>query len=206
MGQSPEELREQIAGTRAELGDTLDAIGDRVSPGRVIERRKNRITNGFRSVKDRLMGTASDAGHAVTDRVGSAAGQAGDAGGGAVDAVRGAPTAAREQTQGNPLAAGAVAFGVGFLVAAALPKSKTEVQAAGKLLEAAEPVKAQLAEVGHEVADNLKDSAKDAVQQVKETAAEGGRQVSETAKDAAEHGKEAVQDGTDRARQEASSS
>ena len=33
MGQSAEELRQEIAGTRADLGDTLDAIGDRVSPG-----------------------------------------------------------------------------------------------------------------------------------------------------------------------------
>ena len=69
MGQSAEELRYEIADTRAELGQTLDAIGDRVSPGRMIERRKNRFVVGMRSAKDRIMGTASDAGHAVTDGV-----------------------------------------------------------------------------------------------------------------------------------------
>ena len=69
MGQSAEELRYEIADTRAELGQTLDAIGDRVSPGRMIERRKNRFVVGMRSAKDRIMGTASDAGTAVTDRV-----------------------------------------------------------------------------------------------------------------------------------------
>ena len=42
MGQTAEQLKEQIAGTRDDLSETLDAIGDRVSPGRVIERRKNR--------------------------------------------------------------------------------------------------------------------------------------------------------------------
>ena len=31
MGQSPEELKEEIETTRGDLGETLDAIGDRVS-------------------------------------------------------------------------------------------------------------------------------------------------------------------------------
>ena len=57
MGQSTHELRRDIERTRADLGDTLDAIGDRVSPGRMIERRKNRMSSGIRSVKDRVMGT-----------------------------------------------------------------------------------------------------------------------------------------------------
>ena len=33
MGQSPEELKDNIETTRGELGETLDAIGDRVQPG-----------------------------------------------------------------------------------------------------------------------------------------------------------------------------
>ena len=47
MGQSPEELKDEIESTRADLGDTLEAIGDRVSPGRVIERRTARVRQGF---------------------------------------------------------------------------------------------------------------------------------------------------------------
>ena len=35
MGQSPEALRDEIAGTRQEMSETLEAIGDHVSPGRV---------------------------------------------------------------------------------------------------------------------------------------------------------------------------
>ena len=61
MGQSTYELRRDIEQTRADLGETLDAIGDRVSPGRMIERRKNRMTSGIRSFKDRVMGTAEQA-------------------------------------------------------------------------------------------------------------------------------------------------
>ena len=40
MGQRAEELRQEIEGTRAELSGTLDAIGDRVSPGRTVDRRR----------------------------------------------------------------------------------------------------------------------------------------------------------------------
>ena len=36
MGTSAEELRRDIAQTREDLGETIDAIGDRVSPGRVM--------------------------------------------------------------------------------------------------------------------------------------------------------------------------
>ena len=49
MGETTEELRQQIEQTRNGLGDTLDAIGDRVSPGRMVERSKNRMTGGVRS-------------------------------------------------------------------------------------------------------------------------------------------------------------
>ena len=41
MGQSPEALRDEIAGTRQDMTDTLEAIGDHVSPARILERRKN---------------------------------------------------------------------------------------------------------------------------------------------------------------------
>ena len=62
MGQSAEELRYEIADTRAELGQTLDAIGDRVSPGRMIERRKNRF------VRRHAVGQGPHHGHGVRRR------------------------------------------------------------------------------------------------------------------------------------------
>ena len=203
MGQSAEELRYEIADTRAELGQTLDAIGDRVSPGRVIERRKNRFVIGMRSAKDRIMGTASDAGHAVSDRVQGVGEGISDTTGSAVDTVRNAPQAARQQTQGNPMMAGAVAFGVGFLVAAAFPSSRTEEQLAEQAMDKAEPIKQQLMESGQEVAEHLKESATGAVGQVKQTATEGAEQVAETAKDATQTTKEAVRDAAETTRQEA---
>ena len=206
MGQSAEELRQEIAGTRAELGGTLEAIGDRVSPGRVIERRKNRMINGFRSAKDRVMGTASDAKDRVLGTASDAGGAVSDTAGSALDAVKSAPETVRQQTEGNPLVAGAVAFGVGFLVAVALPPSEAEQQVAKKALDKAEPLKEQITEAGQEVAGHLKEAAAEAVSEVKETAAAGGQEVAQTAKRGAEVTKETARDAAHDAKEQATSS
>ena len=61
MGQDIEELKRDIEYTRADMGGTLEAIGDRVSPARIVERKKNRIVSSAQSVRDRVMGTAGEA-------------------------------------------------------------------------------------------------------------------------------------------------
>ena len=43
MAERTEELRQEIEQTRDHLGGTLDAIGDRVIPGRVVERKVNKV-------------------------------------------------------------------------------------------------------------------------------------------------------------------
>ena len=75
MDQTTEGLKRDIETNRAAMTDTLEAIGDRVSPGRVIERRRNRMVVWVRDAKDRLMGTAED----LSDRVSDKAHQLGDA-------------------------------------------------------------------------------------------------------------------------------
>ena len=72
MGQDADQLRRDIEHTRDGLSDTLDAIGDRVSPGRVIERRKNRASQSIQSLRDRVMGSAADATDSISDATGSA--------------------------------------------------------------------------------------------------------------------------------------
>jgi len=193
MGQSTEELRRDIEQTRDGLGDTLDAIGDRVSPGRVLERRKNRAVQSVQSLRDRLMGTVSS----VTDGVSTGTGTA-------VDALTSTPDAVRSQTQGSPLATGAIAFGVGFLIAAIIPPSQPEQQAAQQLLDKAEPLKNELVAAGQDVAGELKDSARTALDDVKDTAAEAKQAVTDTAhdkvaetKDSARSAADSVRDATD---------
>lgn len=173
MGQSPEELRGEIARTRGNLSNTLDAIGDHVSPGRIMERRKNKVVQGVQSVRDRVMGTTSDVGSSVADGAS-----------GAVDAAKGAPDTVLAQTQGSPLVAGALAFGVGFLVAAAFPATRTEAEAASQLMDKAQPARDSLVSAGKDAVENLKDPVSEAVGAVKDTAASGAEQVKATAQEA----------------------
>jgi Protein of unknown function (DUF3618) len=199
MGQSATELRQDIARTREDLGDTLDAIGDRVSPGRMIERRTNRMRMGFRSIRDRVMGTASattssigDTAHSATERVGDAASEA-------VEIVRDLPETVRTQSQGNPMLAGGIAFGVGFLAAAALPPTNVERERAKALMGSMPPVSEELSSTVKEVAENLREPAREAATNVKEAASEAARDVAETAK---QDVREAAEDTRQQTRQQ----
>jgi len=166
MGQSTDELRRDIERTRNELGSTMDAIGDRVSPGRIIERRKNRVSNSVRGVRDRVMGSA---------------GEMSDGASQAVEKVGEVPQMVRERTEGAPLMAGAIAFGVGFLFAAIFPATRSEQEASQKLMEKAEPLKQELTSTGREMAEHLKEPAMDAASQLKDSAMEGANSVKDTA-------------------------
>jgi hypothetical protein len=174
MGERTEELRREIESTRGDLGNTLDAIGDRVSPGRIIERRKNRISGGFRSMSDKVMGKAHNATGSVSD-----AGQS------AFGTLQDAPDRARQSTQGAPVMAGVIAFAAGFVLAAVIPPTDTEKEASSHLADKVAPIKAELASVGHDVADHLKAPVADAVDHVKSAAKDQAADVTHSAKDAA---------------------
>jgi gas vesicle protein len=200
MGQSADQLKREIEGTRGELGGTLDAIGDRLSPGRMVERRKNRMINGLHNVRDRVMGTASDTGSAVADAAGGVA----DAAGEAVDTLKDTPDTVRRQTQGNPLAAGAIAVGVGVLLASIFPATDKERRAAEQLMDKAEPLKDELKQAGQEMAEHLKEPAREAVQQVKGAATESAEEISQTAKEAVGATSDSAREATETIRTEAS--
>ena len=57
MGTSTEELSNDIARTRADLEQDLDALQDKVSPSAIMERRKSAVRGRLASAKDRVMGT-----------------------------------------------------------------------------------------------------------------------------------------------------
>ena len=167
MGQSAEELRRDIERTRSELTGTVDAIGDRVSPGRIVERKTNRARQSIRSVRETVMGTASDAAGTVGDKVsgaastvsdaaGNAASTAGSAAGSAAGSLKEAPHTVKEvaarKTQGAPLVAGLVAFGAGALVASLVKGSETEARVAQTVLDNAQPLKEADTEAGQELA------------------------------------------------------
>lgn len=171
-----EHLRRQIEGTRRELSADVNALTEKVTPGRIVSRRVDRARGSLTNLKDRIMGTAysttdgmSSAASGTTDKVGEVASSA-------ADTVREAPRAMRRQTEGNPLAAGLVAFGVGWLVSSLIPASRKEqelaVQAKDAAAERLQPVAQQVKEAATEVKDNLREPAQHAVDSVRSTASD----------------------------------
>jgi hypothetical protein len=190
MGQSAEELRLEIAGTRENLGHTVDEISDQVSPSRIVARRKERLRSRWASAKESVVGSATDL-RSTSGSVGDKVGQT--------------PQAALDQTQGRPMVAGAVAFGLGFLAAAVFPGTQTAGRAAQKAQGAAQPAVDQVKQSGREAAAALKEPARQAAQQLKDTVTAGVIEIQDVAHDAAGDTKDAAthasQQVTERAKQ-----
>jgi len=163
---NPAEIREDIERTRAELGQDVDALADKVNPAKAAQRQGHRVKRALSSVKDRLMGTAEDVGdsaHHVADRAGSA--------------IADAPHRVASSTRGNPIAVGLIAFGAGLLAASLVPASKPEQRLADKAKDAAEPLIDEVKDVAAASADHLREPAREAVDSVRERAAEAADTV-----------------------------
>lgn len=190
---SPDQIRADIARTRAELSDNVNTLTYEANPKTIARRQVGKVRSAFTGAKDKVMGgdnLSSSAGSA-----GSSAGQSiGDAASSVGDAISDAPDTIRTQTQGNPLAAGLIAFGVGALVAGLLPASRPEQQVAGRVKDAAEPLKEQLTEAAKDAASSLQEPAQQAVESVKSSATEAVDTVKEEGTSAAADVKSQAQD------------
>ena len=102
-----------------------------------------------------------------------------DAAGSVVEGARRAPDKVIEQTQGNPIAAGLIAFGGGLLVASLIPPSEAEQRVAGQVVEKAQPLRDELQRAGQEVVEDLRSTAEQGAEQVKQRAAEAAGTVQE---------------------------
>jgi len=181
VGTSTDELRRDIERTRRSLTDDLDAIGDRVSPRRMASRRMERSRRWMRSVRTQVFGVADDMG----DRAGDMKEQAGEMAHRAGEIVQDAPHMAAERTRGNPGLAGALAFGVGFLIGVGMPASRAERQAVGALADRPEVQQAvgQLTEEAKQAGSALKQAGSEAVQDLKEDVRQHAAEVTEDVKD-----------------------
>ncbi|MFJ5697491.1 DUF3618 domain-containing protein [Arthrobacter sp. NPDC093139] len=112
-------------------------------------------------------------------------------------AVADAPHQAALKTQGNPLAAGLIAFGAGLLVSSLIPPSRKEREAADALKTAAEPVTTQLTGAAKEVAEGLKEPAQEAMENVKTTASDAVQHVKDEGQAAASDVKSSASDAKD---------
>jgi gas vesicle protein len=108
-----------------------------------------------------------------------------------------ATNAVADILQGNPLAAGLIAFGAGLLASSLIPPSEKEREAAESLKSAAEPVKTQLTDAAKDVAQGLKEPAQEAMENVKATATDAAQTVKEEGQAAASEVKDSAADAKD---------
>ena len=188
MSTDPDQIRREIEATRSNLSNDVNELYDRVNPASIARRQSNRLRESVVGVKDKLMGSAQDAKESVMGTaqqakesvVGSAhdvhysfQSLASNVGG----AVSGVPGQVQTKTQGNPVAAGVIAFGVGMLLSALVPASRVEARAATAVKESAQPLVEKVTDAAKEVAGNLQEPAQNALESVKSSAADAARRT-----------------------------
>lgn len=183
----PDEIRADIERTRAELGYDVDVLADKVTPSKIVHRQTSKVRDWFARGKDRVMGVASDTYETGTTKLSEAG-----------EAIADAPRTVARQTQGNPLAVGLIALGVGWLVSSLIPSSEKEKELATTVKEKAEPLTHEVTDTAKEVAEHLRGPAEESVQAVKDTAADAAEHVKEegasAASDLQEHAKQGMGD------------
>ena len=192
MSDNPDVIRENIEQTRRELGGDVDALADKVTPSKIVERQTDKVKNAVGSVRDRIMGAADDAGSSLSGAGSSAASHVGD--------VKDRVVA---KAEGNPLAVGVIAFGAGLLLASLIPASRKERELAENVKEQAQPLVDEIGGVAKDVGEHLKEPARNAATSVKDAAAgsvqnvkDEAKAATEEVKDQAQHAKENVSGST----------
>lgn len=197
----PDQIRADIERTRATLSSDVNILAYEANPTTMAKRKVGRATGALGSVRDKVMGTASDTAHSSSQTAGSAKDSVAGAAHSASDAVQSAPGTVKAQTQGNPLAAGLIAFGAGLLVSALIPASEREQQAAQALQDTVQPLTEEVTDIAKQTAQNLQQPAQQAAAAVKDTATDAAATVKDegtsAAQDVSDHAQQATTTVTD---------
>jgi gas vesicle protein len=196
MSENPDAIRADIEETRRRLGSNVDAVADKVTPSHIVQRQTDKMKDAVSGVKDRVMGAADS----MTDKVQSGTGSASDGVSRVGSAVGEAPQKLTAKAQGNPIAAGLIAFGAGLLAASLIPASEKERVAADNIKTAAEPLTTQVTDTAKEMAQGLKEPAQEAMENVKATATEAAQNVKQEGQGAAGDVKSKATDAQDNVR------
>jgi len=148
MGQDPDEIRQGIESTRAEMGDTVEALGHKTD---VTGRAKGAVSDRVESVRSKVTGSTPDSGQ-VKQGARQAAGMA----------------------QENPLGLAVGAAAVGFVAGMLVPSTKIEDERIGPL---ADQMKDKAREAGQEAVERGKDVAQQAAETAQEAGREQAEQM-----------------------------
>ena len=192
MGQEPSQIRQEIEETRAEMGDTVDALAYKTDV-------KTRVKESISDKRERLISQVQG----TTHKVGEATPDGQQVKEGAQQAVGIA--------QENPLGLAIGGLAAGFLAGMMLPSTRMEDEKVGPIadqmketaaetgqeaLERGREVASQVAEQAVEGAKEVGEHAKEVGQQAMETAKEAGQEQTEELKDSAKEGAQEVREQT----------
>ena len=181
MGQDPDQLRQQIAHTREEMGETIDALGYKAD---VPARAKDKVTGTVDRARESVAGTMDSLRGAVTGGTTSVKDAAPDR----QEVADGARKAAGVAQQ-NPLGLALGSVAAGFLAGMALPSSRVEDERIGPM---ADDVKEHAAEVGQEALEHGKQVAKEVAHTTAAAVGDSTSQHAEELRNTAEAHAEAV--------------
>jgi ElaB/YqjD/DUF883 family membrane-anchored ribosome-binding protein len=188
MGQDPDAIRQDIEQTRAEMSETVEAVGYKAD---VPSRAKEAVSDKVENVKSKVTDTATRAKEAVvgtTSRAGDATPSRGE--------VKQAGRRAAGMAKENPLGLAIGAAAIGFLAGLAIPSTRVEDE---KLGPVADQVKDRVKETGQEALDRGRQVAQEVASTATETARSSAQEHGQGLADSAKQSTHDVQSGAGQA-------
>jgi Protein of unknown function (DUF3618) len=192
VGQDPSEIRQDIEQTRAEMGETVDALSYKADvKSRAKESlqdkkasAKESVVGATRNVKEKLVGATES----VSGTAGSATARVGEA---APDKeqVKHQARRAKGLAQENPIGLAIGSIAVGFLAGLIVPATRIEDE---KLGDVSDQVIEKAKETGQEALEHGKQVVQEAAQSAKETAQQSGQEHAEQIKQSAQQSAQEV--------------
>jgi len=178
MGEDPDLIRQEIEQTRADMGETVDALGYKTDvKARAkdsIQDKKESVMGVASSAKERLVGAGQTVGDKTPD----------------TEQVKHQARRAMSVAQENPLGLAVGAVAVGFLAGMLIPSTRIEDEKMGAI---SDDVIDRAKETGQEALERGKQVAQEAAQSAQETVKDSGQQHAEELKDSAQdHAQEAA--------------
>jgi len=173
VGEEPDRIRAEIEQTRAEMTETVDALGYKAD---VKTRAKETLQGKRESAKESIVG--------VKDKIAGGTPDSGD--------VKQKAVRAKSVAEQNPLGLAVGAVATGFLVGMLIPSTRVEDQKIGPI---ADDVKDKVRETGQEALEHGKQVAQDAAQSAQQTVQESGEQHAQEVKESAQQSAQEVKEG-----------
>jgi len=194
VGEEPDRIRAEIEATRAEMSETVDALGYKAdvkarakeSIQDKKESAKESIVGATQSVKEKIVGAGSSVGDSVSSVGGTVSDKTPDA-----EQVKYQARRAVGIAQSNPLGLAIGSVAVGFIAGLLIPSTRVEDE---KLGPVADDVKERAKQTGQEALEHGKQVAQEAAQSAQETVKESGQEHAQQVRDSAQEHAQDIQE------------